>query len=334
MLTFRAANIAWLAKKGITLSSYYGLTHPSQPHYIAGISGDYYGLDNDNTVNIPANVSTVVDLLEDKGISWGHYMEDMPETGFQGDHFHNQQTGANMYERKHNPAISFESVTSNPDRLSLIKNFTLFYEDLDANSLPQWMFITPNMTNDGHDSSITTAGSFARRFLEPLLNDTRFMQNTLVLLTFDESENYVTPNNILGLLLGDAIPASLQATEDDHFYNHYSELATVEANWGLSTLGRWDVGANVFQVVADKTGDAVRAWGDSPPFWTMLFNAPYKGPLGTLLHAPWPAPDTTMVFAGRHVLDKVKQTWAGKDQDSPYKPVLENPDGLHPPDYD
>jgi hypothetical protein len=56
------------------------------------------------------------------------------------------------------PLISYDSVSSDLDRLAKIKNFTLFDRDLAANTLPQWMFITPNMTNDGHDSSIVREG--------------------------------------------------------------------------------------------------------------------------------------------------------------------------------
>ena len=52
------------------------------------------------------------------------------------------------------PLISYDSVSSDLDRLAKTKNFTMFDRDLAANELPQWMFITPNMTNDGHDSSI------------------------------------------------------------------------------------------------------------------------------------------------------------------------------------
>lgn len=32
-------NLAWLAKKGITLSNYNGVTHPSEPNYVASIGG-------------------------------------------------------------------------------------------------------------------------------------------------------------------------------------------------------------------------------------------------------------------------------------------------------
>jgi acid phosphatase len=44
------------------------------------------------------------------------------------------------------PLVSYDSVTSNVDRLAKTKNFTLFHQDLAKNTLPQWMFITPNMS--------------------------------------------------------------------------------------------------------------------------------------------------------------------------------------------
>ncbi len=42
--------------------------------------------------------------------------------------------------------MSYDSVTSDTERLAKSKNFTMFYQDLSANLLPQWMFITPNMS--------------------------------------------------------------------------------------------------------------------------------------------------------------------------------------------
>lgn len=68
-------NLAALAKKGISLTNKFAVTHPSMPNYAAAVSGDYYGVNHDNMINIPSNVSTVVDLLEEKGISWGEYQE-------------------------------------------------------------------------------------------------------------------------------------------------------------------------------------------------------------------------------------------------------------------
>jgi len=37
-------NLAWLAQQGITLSNYFGVTHPSEPNYVASISGDNFGM--------------------------------------------------------------------------------------------------------------------------------------------------------------------------------------------------------------------------------------------------------------------------------------------------
>lgn len=58
-------------------------------------------------------------------------------------------------------------------------------------------------------------------------------------------------------MLGGGLPASLKNTTDDTFYTHYSCLSTVEANWGLGSLGRGDTNAtlnNVFDFVAGATG--------------------------------------------------------------------------------
>ncbi|KAK6981604.1 hypothetical protein R3P38DRAFT_3460170, partial [Favolaschia claudopus] len=58
-------------------------------------------------------------------------------------------------------------------------------------------------------------------------------------------------------LLGQAVPLNLRGTTDDTLYTHYSTVSTVQANWGLKSLGRQDTNAtvsNVFSFVAEKTG--------------------------------------------------------------------------------
>ena len=99
-------------------------------------------MENDGFHAIPANVSTIVDLLDTKGISWAEYQEGLPYAGFQGFNYSNQETFANNYVRKHNPLILFQSVTNNASRLALIKNFTSFDSDLKAQTLPQWAFVS------------------------------------------------------------------------------------------------------------------------------------------------------------------------------------------------
>ncbi|KAL7790937.1 phosphoesterase family domain-containing protein [Trichoderma ceciliae] len=334
-------NFTYFAKKGVKLTNYFGVTHPSQPNYLAAVAGDYFGMQNDDLAATDFNVSTIIDLLEDRGVSWGHYQEDMPFSGYEGFNYVNHKNGANDYVRKHNPAIIANSVTHYEQRLSQIKNLSLidtgaslFHKDLKANKLPQWMFITPNMTSDGHDSTVAVAGKWCRTFLDPLLNDKNFMQNTLVLLTWDESETYTQRNRILGILLGDAVPKHFVGTTDDNFYNHYSEIATVEANWDLHTLGRFDVGANVYDLVAQRTGDRLRKWSSTKKLDSYFWNVSYAGVFNEEGgNHQYPAPNLKLdhSFSGRTILPAIKKTWQNSKAATYYADTIELPDGLHPP---
>ncbi|KAF8812750.1 acid phosphatase [Phlegmacium glaucopus] len=326
-------NIKALAAQGISLTNYFAVTHPSEPNYVASVGGEYFGMQNDNLNHIPANISSIVDLLESKDISWAEYQEDMPSTGFQGFQFLNPITGANDYVRKHNPLIVYDSVANSPQRSANIKNFTLFEQDLANNNLPQWMFITPNMLNDGHDTNVTFAATFAINFLTPLLKNPNFnSERTLVLLTFDENESGDEQNRVTAILLGNAVPKHLIGTTDSNFYAHYSEIATVEANWKLPTLGRFDVGANVFAFVAEHTHDEIRTL-KNPPLAQTFLNGSYPGIFNTVKFAPLPIPNTKLVVNGRHVLDSIVDTWGSPELQkcTVYTGALEIPSAVNPP---
>ncbi|OAL33416.1 hypothetical protein AYO20_07272 [Fonsecaea nubica] len=303
-------NQKFLASQGITLTNYFAVTHPSEPNYCAAAGGDTFGMDNDDFNQIPEDVATVADLLDTKGISWGEYQEDIPFPGFQGFNYSNQVTFANDYVRKHDPLILYKSVTNNATRRALIKGFDGFQDDLANKALPQWAFITPNMTNDAHDTNITFSSQWLRNFMNPLLADEYFMNDTLVLLTFDENESYGIQNKIFSILVGGAVPEHLKGTTDDTFYNHYSTIASVSQNWGLPSLGRWDCHANVFELVANKTGYKnanVNTKG-------LFFNSSYPGPVSDAQYVnTWPVPTNASTCAhGKGVLKSVVSTIKGR----------------------
>lgn len=93
-------NIAYLASLGVKLDNYFSVTHPSQPNYVAALGADTNGVWLDNANMIDESVETMIDVLEAGNISWSIYGEDMPYSGFEAD-WVNQETGANMYVRKH-----------------------------------------------------------------------------------------------------------------------------------------------------------------------------------------------------------------------------------------
>jgi hypothetical protein len=101
------------------------------------------------------------------------------------------------------------------------------------------------MDDDGHNTNLTTASKWVQSFIEPLMKESKFLQNTAVLLTWDEARVYTIPNQIWSVLIGDAVKPSANYTDNTR-YDHYSILATIEDNWGLDNLGQNDVNATVF----------------------------------------------------------------------------------------
>ena len=183
--------------------------------------------------------------------------------------------------------------------------------------------------NDGHDTNVTFAGTWTRNFLEPLLTNKNFMDNTLVLVAFDEDETYSDPNKVFGFLIGDVIPKHLIGSTDRNYYNHYSQISTVEANWNLHTLGRWDAGANVYDFVADVTGDRVRELENPNPdnsSYPGLFNSKNK-------NVPIPVPNTSLKVHGRTVLPSIVDLYKPYQDLTYYTDSVKIPDGLHPPVY-
>lgn len=310
-------HLSKLAQQGLTLSNYWAVTHPSQPNYCSSAGGDNFGMDHDDFVEVPANVSTIADLFDTKKIAWGEYQEHLPYPGYQGYGF--SETKADDYVRKHNPLVLFDSVTEDDTRLRQIKNFTTFYDDLENQKLPQHMFITPNMTNDAHDTNIAFAGRWTYRFLHDLLQDEYFTKDTLILLTFDETDTYEIGNKVFSFLLGGAVPEKLRGTEDDTFYTHYSIIASLSANWDLPSLGRWDCGANLLNLVAEKTG--YTNWKVDTD--NLYLNESYPGPLANGDYAKyspkWAIPQTQgSCSGGNSVLDAVQQLYSGQEPTHDY----------------
>lgn len=168
------------------------------------------------------------------------------------------------------------------------------------------MHMSPNMSDDGHDTGLEYGVAWSRNFLNPLLQNSYFTKRTLILLTLDETATYNKPNMVASLLLGD-IPDELKGTTDDTFYTHYSALATVENNWDLPSLGRYDVGANVFQLVANATRYENQNIVDTAK---IHLNQSYSGYLSSVHNISIPTPHANLVGAGHQgVLDSITSAW-------------------------
>ena len=90
------------------------------------------------------------------------------------------------------------------------------------------------------------------------------------------------------------MPAELCGTVDNTVYSHYSALATLQYNWRLPHLGRFDVGANVFDVVLGLAGAGDAVNREPPSVGRVNNSLSYPGPLAGAAsgeHALWPVPN-------------------------------------------
>jgi hypothetical protein len=224
-----------LASEYTLLTQYYAIRHPSLPNYIALIGGDTFGIDiNCNDCFI--NATSLPDLIEASGRTWKTYQEDMPEPCFIGSTL--------LYAQKHNPFVYFDPIRLDPDRCArTVVPLTALQTDIAANSLPNFMFIKPNICNDSHDCSLDVSDAWLTTLLGtliPALDATG--QTYFVAMLFEEGQGQHT---CCGLPEpgGGRVPVVLYSPqvkngfEDPTPYTHYSLLKTISAAWGLSYLG-------------------------------------------------------------------------------------------------
>ncbi|KAI8336118.1 phosphoesterase family-domain-containing protein [Chlamydoabsidia padenii] len=233
--------LSTLAEKhnGLTLTNHKALTHPSQANYVGMISGSTSGIHLDFNSNIDDRKS-VVDLLEEKKISWKAYQEGYPTDGKC-----HTDSAIGLYRRKHNPFMSFTNISGNPTRCSKIATASQLDQDIRDNNVPQFVFYTPNMKNNGRDTDLKTASHWLSSFLEPRLKQDAFSKNTLFVITWDEQETVVSlHNHVMTVLLGSMVRRS--SLTDGVPYDHYSILKTIQNNWDLPSLGQNDDNATPF----------------------------------------------------------------------------------------
>ncbi len=225
-----------LAAQGASFSNFRGNFHPSYANYLAMVGGKYFGTVFDKQKDIDA--PTIADLLEARGLTWKNYAQDYP-----GNCFLDASQG--NYARKHVPFLSFKNIQTSPARCANVVSADQFPIDVSEGKVPNYAFYSPNLINDAHDTDLATASSWLKGFLEPLLNDEKFMERTLIEITFDESKTYLN-NHIYTVFLGPMVKPGFIETAKT---SHYSVLRTFEENFGIGNLGNEDKEASPIQTI-------------------------------------------------------------------------------------
>ena len=207
----------------------YGVTHPSEPNYLAFWSGSTQGVTDD--ANHDINAASLSSQLTAAGKQWRVYAQNVPGNCFTGATASGGTDGpgvAGTYARKHEPAISFTSVSGNPTECAKIQPLASFSPTAAAVA-----FVAPNLCNDMHDCSLAQGDAFLQAFLPSVFNSSDWA-HTLLIVTFDEgSSNTNGGGNVFTMVARQGLSAVTSLTP----HSHYGVLRTIEDIYGLPCLG-------------------------------------------------------------------------------------------------
>jgi acid phosphatase len=214
-----------LIHKGALLTKAYGITHPSQPNYIALFAGSTEGVIANNCPLV-LTAPNLRSALAQVGRSFVGYSEDLPAVG-------STDCIVASYVRKHNPWVNWQSSPGNQVPSSENRPFTDFPSDF--STLPTLSIIIPNQQNDMHDGKDPDRIQRADRWLQTHLS--RYVQwagshNSLLIVTWDEDEGK-SDNHIPMIFVGPMVARG----RFDEPVDHYGVVRTITEMYGAPAIG-------------------------------------------------------------------------------------------------
>jgi phospholipase C len=181
---------------------------------------------------------TIGDLLADCGIDWAWYMEGYAVKQTDKDASH---CWPGYYDPSDNPMQYYPRFTDKP---AYNRDYAAFAADLKAGTLPAVSFIKALGARSEHGGSpITPGAAFVKSAFDAVLGSVTYKDNTLILVTYDESGGYydhVRPpgvSDVDGKTYGPRLPllaigrfARVNAVSHVRL-EHASILRFIEWNW-------------------------------------------------------------------------------------------------------
>ncbi len=206
----------------------YGVAHPSLPNYLALWSGSTQGVKDDGTHNF--NADSLASQVTAAGKQWRVYAQGVPGSCFTKATSSGGSDGPGMpgiYARKHEPAISFKSVSTNATECAKVQPLAAF--DPTAFDVA---FVAPNLCNDAHDCSLAVGDAFLRAFLPSVFNSPDWA-HTLLVVSFDEGSSKTNGGgNVFTMVAREGLSGFTSSTT----HTHYDVLRTIEDILGLPCL--------------------------------------------------------------------------------------------------
>ena len=228
-----------LIAQGALATNYQDTNHPSLPNYLHMISGadqypGYIDIDPTQWPYFPADQPNLGTQLESAGIKWRSYQESMGTPCL--------LTGSGSYAPKHDPFLYFTDQQTGANDLCAQRNvdYTNFAADLATNTY-RYMWLTPNLTSDGHDPStdpvtgMHNTDAWLSTEVPKILASDAYQAGGILFITWDEAEGRTGDTDRIPMIIlsKDVKQAGMTSAT---LFDHGSYLATVETLFGLPRL--------------------------------------------------------------------------------------------------
>ncbi len=226
-----------LAARYMSATSWFGVSHPSEPNYVAFASGGIQGCTSDTACAV--NSLSQTDLggqLTANGVPWFGWMESMPSPC--------STRNGGGYVLKHNPFGFFKDNYVGTCHIQPYPGVVSALRTLDGAGAPDFVWITPNLTNDMHDGSVQQGDAWLTANLAPILASPWFLDyNATVIVTMDENDAQSSP---AGGQVPTVVISSLATRKGSVATggNEYGLLRSIEEAYRLPLLGAAASAAN------------------------------------------------------------------------------------------
>ena len=208
-------------------TDYRAVAHPSQPNYVALFSGSTQRVADNEPHDIDA--LNLADQLEAAGRTWHVYAENVPTDCARDATARDGADGPGTYARKHEPAISFVSISGNPARCARIGPLAGF-DPIAAD----FSLIIPNLCHAMHDCGVPEGDAWLRSFVPRILESPAWRDQGALFITFDEGVDSSTPPNLVATIVSSPLVRPGMTSAVPH--THYSLLRTIQDGFGLPCL--------------------------------------------------------------------------------------------------
>ncbi len=225
-----------LLRQGAHADAYTSTVHPSEPNYIWMEAGDALGISDDDepAFNYRTTRAHLSAQLDAAAISWKSYQE-----GISGDDCPLSTRG--KYAPKHNPFVYFDDVTDarqqwSPKCIAHVRPYEELARDLEAGTVPRYVFITPDLCHDMHDQvgcetpdSVKNGDLWLSREVPKILASKAYKDAGALFITWDENEG--GHGEPIGMIV--MSPFAKPGYTSHVTYSHSSLLRTVQDTFGV-----------------------------------------------------------------------------------------------------